>query len=42
MQEPSQSPKFRVFTTKNLNDIPQIRALPAADRVAIRRRLSNG
>ncbi len=35
MQEPSPSPKFRVFTTKNLNDIPQIRALPEADRVAM-------
>jgi KamA family protein len=35
MTKPSPSPEFRVFTRKNLKEIPQLENLPEADRLAM-------
>ncbi len=35
MRKPGPSPKFRVFTHKQLDQIPQLEGLPEADRVAM-------
>ncbi len=35
MTKPSASPKFRIFTRKDLKEIPQLQDLPEADRLAM-------
>ena len=35
MTQPVEAPRFRVFTRKNMADIPQLQALPESERVAM-------